>query len=460
MQKTKIVATIGPSSDNLETMKSLLSNGITCVRANFSHGSGQDHKHKFDLARQASDELGVNVSLMLDTKGPEIRIGKMLDDIQPIQKDQTLELVCDPSQYKEMVGNSQRVCVSYEMHKDLKVGDTVLLDDGKLQTKVIKIENSSVFVKANNSHNLKTNKRINIPGVEFSLPFMSQKDRDDVLFGIEYGVDIIAASFVNNKENLIELRNYMHKHGGDNIQICSKIESQSGVNNIDEIIEHSDSIMVARGDLGLEIPFYEVPRVEKMIIKKCLKAKKPVIVATQMLDSMEKNPLPTRAEVTDIYWANELGADSTMLSGETASGNFPLEAVKVMHKVNQSANEDILHCPTKFKNYITKIFNYADESEKWAYDMALELFNDESKYLVVFLQNDINKLKTLAKYRPKQEMIVFVNDEKLKTRFGIDYNINIQKQLLSYDEFKKSGFSSEKLKNSIFTEKNSKILTF
>ncbi|MBN0919047.1 pyruvate kinase [[Mycoplasma] gypis] len=421
-QKTKIVATIGPASDNYDTLKQLVQNGITCIRVNFSHGSGKEHKIKYDTARQVAKDLNINLSLLLDTKGPEIRIGKMQDDIQLIEKNQTLKLICDSTIYSTFIGNNKEVCVSYEMHNDLKEGDVVLLDDGKLKTVVTRIYDNVVEVLTSNSHNLKTNKRINIPGVDFSLPFLSQKDKDDVLFGIEYGVDIIAASFVNSKENIQELRSFLNENGGSHIKICSKIESQTAINNIDSIIEASDSIMIARGDLGLEIPYYMVPNVERMIIKKCNKLNKEVIVATQMLDSMEKNPLPTRAEVSDIYWANVLGADATMLSGETASGSWPVEAVKIMNKVNQQAMEDLFNDSKNYTEYLDSVLEISDEEEQWAYDLAKEIYSSNEEAIII-ATDDLKDLKVISKYRPKARIIVISNDEKLKNSLGIMHNV-------------------------------------
>ncbi|QJG66968.1 pyruvate kinase [Mycoplasma phocoenae] len=443
--KTKIVATIGPASDNYDTIKKLILNGVNVVRANFSHGSGEDHKHKFDIAKQISKELNISIATLLDTKGPEIRIGKVENNIVKIEKNQTLELLCDANVYADYVGNSQRVCVSYEMHKDLKIGDEVLLDDGKLKTVVQNIIDNVVYVKTFNGHNLKTNKRINIPGIEFSLPFLSKKDKQDILFGISYGVDIIAASFVNSKENLIELREFLKNNGGENIRVCSKIESVSGVKNIVDIINYSDSIMIARGDLGLEIPYYNVPDIQKFIIKECNKLNKEVIVATQMLDSMEKSPLPTRAEVTDVYWANELGTDATMLSGETASGNFPDRSVFIMNEINKKAQSDFIQDTISYRYYIDKLFFESNPKEYYAYDLAQKTHDEKIEYIFVYTENPEN-LKIISKYRPYSKIIAIFDKKSKNNSIALIHNVtSLYDNEEEFNNFSKTHQPSQKI---------------
>ncbi|SYV97775.1 pyruvate kinase, partial [Mycoplasmopsis edwardii] len=339
-KRTKLVATIGPSSDNYETLRKLVENGVTTIRANFSHGSHEEQANKFRIAKQISKDLNIPVSLMLDTKGPEIRIGKMKDGAQVVSAGTEVLIHTTADKYQNLEGTSQEITVAYDMAKDLEVGNQVLIDDGKLSTVVIEVGEGYVKVKAENTHKLKTNKRVNLPGVDFSLPFLAEKDINDVIFGISEGINYVAASFVNSAKNVKELRKLLDENGGKHVQIISKIESHLGCMNIDEIIAESDGIMVARGDLGLEIPYYDVPYFQKKMIRKSREAGKLVIVATQMLDSMENSPHPTRAEVTDVYYAVELGADSTMLSGESANGSFPVEAVKTMTAISKRAEKE------------------------------------------------------------------------------------------------------------------------
>lgn len=420
-QRTKIVATIGPSSNDHEILTNLIKAGVSCCRVNFSHGTEESHKQVYDLARQVSKELDIPMSLMLDTKGPEIRIGKMKNDACMIEKDAYINIYTDAKSHKNLIGDENNITVSYEMDKDVYPGVKVLLDDGKLVTEVKEVTKNKIVVKSLNSHLLKTNKRVNIPGIDFSLPFMSKKDINDINWGAKYGIDIIAASFVNSAENVNEIRGLLKKLGKENIQICSKIESKKGIDNIDEIIEASDSIMVARGDLGLEIPYYDVPYYEKKIIRKCRLAGKQVIVATQMLDSMEKSPLPTRAEVTDVYYAVELGADATMLSGESASGQYPVEAVKTMAKIAQRAEAEYYN-ELFYNEQLKTIAKNASSRSKIAYEVAKKLKDGKFKFAVI-LSHTGELLKEISTYRPNAFIAGIVSDDKLVNKYGITSGI-------------------------------------
>ncbi|WP_369016423.1 pyruvate kinase [Metamycoplasma hominis] len=423
--RTKIVATIGPSSDNYDTMKNLIEAGVTTIRANFSHGGPETHVNKFEIARQISKELNIPISLMLDTKGPEIRVGKMENDGVTIPANHILKIRTDENSYKNFLGTQDQITVSYRMDNDLKIGDKVLIDDGKLVTTVKDIKKFEITVETVNEHFLKTNKRINIPGVNFSLPFLSQKDIDDIIWGAKYKVDYIAASFVNSAKNVKEIRDILNANGGENIQIISKIESKMAINNIDEIIEASDGIMVARGDLGLEIPYYDVPYYEKKIIRKCRLVGKEVIVATQMLDSMENNPIPTRAEVTDVYYAVELGADSTMLSGESASGKYPVEAVKVMSKIAKRAEKEYYN-ELFYGKQIEKVANHPTSRMLIAYEVAKILQSGEYKFAII-LSHTGKLLKEVAKYRPNAFIVGVVSDNRLVWSFGITAGVFCEK---------------------------------
>lgn len=423
-KRSKLVATIGPASSKYETLKELILNGVTCVRANFSHGTHEDHAKKFELARKISKELDIPISLMLDTKGPEIRIGKMKDDACTIPAGAVVKVWTDAEIHKNHIGTESEISVEYAMNKDLKVGDIVLFDDGKLITKVVEVGSNFVNVKAENTHKLKTTKRINLPGVEFSLPFLAKKDIEDIKFGIKIGVDYIAASFVNSAKNVNELRELLNKNNASHIKIISKIESSLGIKNINEIIEASDGIMIARGDLGLEIPYYDVPYFEKMMIRKCREAGKPVIVATQMLDSMENTPHPTRAEVTDVYLATELGADSTMLSGETASGNYPIESVKTMSTINKRAEKEFYN--EKYYDIqleeVRRKSDSANKRSRIAYEVANRVRYGDYKFTVV-LSRTGKLLEEVAKFRPNVTIIGILDNNKLVNSFGITSSV-------------------------------------
>lgn len=442
-KRSKLVGTIGPSTASTDVVEQLVLSGLTTIRANFSHGDFAEQKAKFDNAKKIQEKLQVPISIMLDTKGPEIRVGKMKDGAQLIKAKQELVVHTKEDQYQNMIGTDKEITVSYRMDKDLKKGNIVLFDDGKLVTEVISVQDGIINVITRNQHLLKSNKRINLPGVEFSLPFLSEKDVNDIKFGIEQKVDYIAASFVNSRANVEQLRKILNENGGSKIKIISKIESEVAIKNIDEIIAASDGIMVARGDLGLEIPYYEVPFNQKMMIRKCRQAGKPVIVATQMLDSMEKLPQPTRAEVTDVYWATELGADATMLSGETASGDFPVQAVKVMSTINMRAEREFynkLFYPVQLK----EVYENSDKDERneIAYNVAKAASEGKYKYIVVRSTTG-ELLDAIAKYRPNAAIIGLVDDEEMIGKFGVTNSVFVSlrsKELFASvkDDFKKA----------------------
>ncbi|MGL6125150.1 MAG: pyruvate kinase [Metamycoplasmataceae bacterium] len=436
-KRSKLIGTIGPSSEKYEVLKELVLAGMTTIRANFSHGDREEQLGKFILTRQIEKELNIPISILLDTKGPEIRVGKMKDGAQLIKANSEIIVHTSNDDYVSKTGSSSEITVSYEMDKDVKKGDKVLFDDGKLVTFVTSVSKSTVVVKTINSHLLKSNKRINLPGIEFSLPFLSEKDKEDVRFGIKNGVDYIAASFVNSAANVKELREVMNAAGGSKVQIISKIESSVAIEKIDEIIEASDGIMIARGDLGLEIPYYEVPYNQKKIIRKCRKLGKTVIVATQMLDSMEKSPQPTRAEVTDVYWATELGADATMLSGESASGDFPVDSVQVMSTINKRAEKEFykkLYYPVQLQEAYDN--SSKDDRNKTAFDLAKKVQSGDYKFVVVRSTSGA-LLQTIAKYRPNTAIIGIVKDKDMIGKFGITNSVFVSLDSVKYfDEIK------------------------
>ena len=328
MKKTKIVCTIGPKTESKEMLTKMLDAGMNVMRLNFSHGDYAEHGGRIKNVREVCAETGKKCAILLDTKGPEIRTIKLEggNDVDLVAG-QTFTFTTDTT----VVGNKDRVAVTYAgFAKDLKVGNTVLVDDGLIGMEVTAVTDSEVICKVLNNGALGENKGVNLPNVKTQLPALSEKDKKDLVFGCEQGVDFIAASFIRKKEDVLTMREHLNAHGGQNIQIISKIENQEGLDNFDEILEVSDGIMVARGDLGVEIPVEEVIFAQKMMIEKCNKARKVIITATQMLDSMIKNPRPTRAEAGDVANAVLDGTDAVMLSGESAKGKYPLEAVTIM----------------------------------------------------------------------------------------------------------------------------------
>jgi len=328
MKKTKIVCTIGPKTESEEMLTNLLEAGMNVMRLNFSHGNYEEHGQRIANLRAVMTNTGYQAAVLLDTKGPEIRTMKLEggNDV-PLKAGQTFTFTTDQS----VIGNTERVAVTYSgFATDLKIGDTVLVDDGLIGMEVIEVTDSTVVCLVRNNGDLGENKGVNLPGVSIQLPALAEKDKLDLIFGCEQGVDFVAASFIRKRSDVLEIREHLKAHGGENIQIISKIENQEGLNNFDEILEASDGIMVARGDLGVEIPVEEVIFAQKMMIKKCNRASKVVITATQMLDSMIKNPRPTRAEAGDVANAILDGTDAVMLSGESAKGKYPLESVGIM----------------------------------------------------------------------------------------------------------------------------------
>ena len=330
MRKTKIVCTIGPSSQDEETFRELVLSGLNVARLNFSHGNHEEHKIKIDTIKKVREELNTPTAIMLDTKGPEIRIKDFENGQAELIKDHEFTLTT-----KDILGNEKIVSVTYDQFaKDIKKGDTILIDDGLISMEAVEITDSTdIKCIVRNGGTIKNKKGINVPNVNINLPALTDRDISDIKFGIEQGIDYIAASFIRKAEDVINIRRILEENDAGHIMIISKIENRQGVENIDEIIEVSDGIMVARGDLGVEIPAEEVPLVQKMLIKKCNDTGKPVITATQMLDSMIRNPRPTRAEVSDVATAIFEGTDAIMLSGETASGSYPVEAVKTMARI-------------------------------------------------------------------------------------------------------------------------------
>ena len=338
MKKTKMVCTIGPKSEKREIMETLLNSGMNVMRLNFSHGDFEEHGGRITNINAIMQETGKVFAVLLDTKGPEIRTCDLEngEDVSLVTGDK-ITLTSD----SKFVGNKTKVGVTYpNLAKDLKVGATVLLDDGLIGLKVIEINGDDVVCEVQNNGDLGEHKGVNLPNTHISMPFLSEKDKGDLLFGIKRGVDFIAASFTRTKDDVLDIRNFLDANGGNDIKIICKIENQEGVDNIDEIIDASYGIMIARGDLGIEVPIEQIPGIQRQIIRKCVMKKKPVIVATQMLHTMIKNPRPTRAEVTDIANAIYSYTDALMLSGETASGKYPLEAVQTMAAIAEQAEKD------------------------------------------------------------------------------------------------------------------------
>ena len=336
MRSTKIICTMGPNTDKKTVMKSLVKNGMNVARFNFSHGDHEEQRERMNLLKNVREELDRPVAILLDTKGPEIRTG-LLEGGKKVTLKEGSEFILYT---EEMTGNETGCCVTYPgLAKDVKAGDRILIDDGLIELKVKQIKSGNIVCHVENGGELGERKGVNVPNVKVKLPAVTEKDIDDILFGIQQDIDFIAASFIRSAKGVKEIRKILKENHAEHISIIAKIENAEGVENIDEIIEASDGIMGARGDLGVEIPAQEVPHIQKMIIKKCNERYVPVITATQMLDSMIRNPRPTRAEVADVANAIYDGTDAVMLSGETAAGKYPIEALKMMNEIAENTEQ-------------------------------------------------------------------------------------------------------------------------
>ncbi len=352
LRKTKIVCTIGPASEGKEIFKELVKNGLNVARLNFSHGDHQEHLARIEMIKEVREELGMPVAILLDTKGPEIRTGKFLEPVYSLVEGQEFLLTTE-----EIVGDQTKCQISYKgLPNDVKIGGKILIDDGLIELEVLEKTETTILTKVLNAGDIKNNKGVNVPGVSINLPAITQKDIGDIVFGIENGIDFIAASFIRKAADVLEIRRVLEENKAHEIHIISKIENQEGVDNLEDILEVSDGLMVARGDLGVEIPTEKVPIVQKQMIELCNREGKPVITATQMLDSMMRNPRPTRAEATDVANAIFDGTDAVMLSGETAAGKYPIEAVVTMAKIAHEAEKAL-----NYKEMLQKRIQYSKD---------------------------------------------------------------------------------------------------
>lgn len=411
IKKTKIVCTLGPVSENEETLRELIKNGLNVCRLNFSHGSHEEHKGRMDLVKKLREELNMPTAILLDTKGPEIRTGKFDAPEVLLEEGQTFTITM-----KDVMGNKEMCTVSYKgLANDVKAGDTILIDDGLVGLTVKEVNGDDIVCEVQNSGIVKNHKGVNVPGVKVNLPAITEKDRSDIEFGIEQGIDFIAASFVRKVSDVLAIREILEENNATHIKIISKIENQEGVDNLDEIIEVSDGIMVARGDLGVEIPTEEIPVVQKLMIKKCNEAGKPVITATQMLDSMIRNPRPTRAEVTDVANAIYDGTDAIMLSGETAAGKYPVEAVKTMATIAKRAEETMRNRRTKInksKN-VTDAISYATCTTAMDLDAKAILSSTASGHTA----------RMVSKFRPDCPIIATTSDESVRRQLSLTWGV-------------------------------------
>lgn len=414
MSHAKIVCTIGPASESPSVLKEMIEAGMNVARLNFSHGSYEEHGARIRTIRQVSRQLGREIAILLDTKGPEIRVGKIRNEKMNLQQGQKLILTTE-----EIEGNNEKIFVSYPyLAEDVEPGTRILLDDGLIELEVKAVEVNEIICEVKNSGELRSNKGINVPGVYLNLPAVTEKDRSDILFGIENGVDFIACSFVRSANDVLEIRRILEEFQAD-IHIIAKIETRAAVDNIDEILQASDGIMVARGDLGVEIPSEEVPLVQKLIIEKCNQAGKPVITATQMLDSMIRTPRPTRAEASDVANAIFDGTDAIMLSGETAAGKYPVESVSTMARIARRAEEALRYDEIHDKQEQSRQRTITDAIGHATVNIATEL---EATAIITPTESG-STARVVSKYRPKAKIVAATPNQSVLRKLCLVWGV-------------------------------------
>lgn len=451
MKKTKIVCTIGPKTESEDVLLKLLNAGMNVMRLNFSHGNYEEHQARIDNLRAVCEKHGKQAAILLDTKGPEIRTIKLKDgqDVA-LKAGQTFTLTTD----KTVIGDENRVAVTYEgLPNDLKVGNTVLIDDGLIGMKVTEVRAAEVICEVLNDGDLGENKGVNLPGVVTNLPALAEKDKADLIFGADVGVDYVAASFIRKRSDVEEIRAHLDANGGQDVMIISKIENQEGLTNFDEILEASDGIMVARGDLGVEIAVEEVIFAQKMMIEKCVAARKVVITATQMLDSMIKNPRPTRAEAGDVANAILDGTDAVMLSGETAKGKFPVEAVSIMAAIcertdNVMPNQVSLQKPPMRKMRVTESVCLG----------AVEMSEMLDSPLIVVATYQGKSARSIRKYFPTARILALTTNPKTARQLQMVKGVTtkVVDEIRSTDDFYRIG--KEEALSSNFAQKGDVVV--
>lgn len=415
MRKTKIICTLGPASSSEDIIKKMMLAGMNMGRINFSHGTHEENKIIVDAFMKSRDELRLPIPLLLDTKGPEIRIGKFETGSAEVVKGQEFVLTT-----RNILGNRSIVSVSHKgLVDDVSVGAKILIADGLIELNILRIEGTEIICEVENGGVLGNQKNVNVPGTAISLPALTQKDIDDIKFGIENGFDMIAASFIRKASDIYEIRRVLSENGGSDIMIVAKIENSEGIDNINEIIEASDGIMIARGDLGVQIPIEDIPVVQKMLIEKCYSSGKPAITATQMLESMIVNPRPTRAEATDIANAIYDGTSAIMLSGESASGKYPIESVETMARIAKRAEESI---------------DYKGRFNKTNYGMQVNITNAISHatcatahlldaVAIITSTTSGKTARNVSKFRPSCPIIATTTSERVQRQLSLSWGV-------------------------------------
>ena len=414
MRKTKIICTLGPSTDKEGVLRDLIANGMNVARFNFSHGSHEEHLGRFEKLKALREELGKPVAALLDTKGPEIRLKDFKNGVENLVAGQTFTLTT-----RDVEGTNEICSITYkDLPMDVEPGGTIMLDDGLIKLQIQTVNDTDIVCTVLNNGKIKNKKGVNVPGVHLSMPYMSQRDKDDIIFGIQQGYDFIAASFVRTAQDVYDIRNLLNQYDS-NIRIIAKIENREGVNNIDSILAAADAVMVARGDLGVEIDFTELPGIQKTIIDRSFSFGKPIVTATQMLDSMMVNPRPTRAEISDVANAIYDGTSAIMLSGETAAGAYPVEALKTMSAIAERTEQEGFHLRGRTMDSNPGKISVSDATAHAACLTA----RDVNAAAIVTVSESGTTARLLSKYRPQQPIIACVMREQVQRQLSLSWGI-------------------------------------
>ena len=414
MRKTKIICTLGPSTDKEGVLRDLIANGMNVARFNFSHGSHEEHLGRFEKLKALREELGKPVAALLDTKGPEIRLKDFKNGVENLVAGQTFTLTT-----RDVEGTNEICSITYkDLPMDVEPNGTIMLDDGLIKLQIQTVNDTDIVCTVLNNGKIKNKKGVNVPGVHLSMPYMSQRDKDDIIFGIQQGYDFIAASFVRTAQDVYDIRNLLNQYDS-NIRIIAKIENREGVNNIDSILAAADAVMVARGDLGVEIDFTELPGIQKTIIDRSFSFGKPIVTATQMLDSMIVNPRPTRAEISDVANAIYDGTSAIMLSGETAAGAYPVEALKTMSAIAERTEQEGFHLRGRTMDSNPGKISVSDATAHAACLTA----RDVNAAAIVTVSESGTTARLLSKYRPQQPIIACVMREQVQRQLSLSWGI-------------------------------------
>ena len=414
MRKTKIICTLGPSTDKEGVLRDLIANGMNVARFNFSHGSHEEHLGRLEKLKALREELGKPVAALLDTKGPEIRLKDFKNGVENLVAGQTFTLTT-----RDVEGTNEICSITYkDLPMDVEPNGTIMLDDGLIKLQIQTVNDTDIVCKVLNNGKIKNKKGVNVPGVHLSMPYMSQRDRDDIIFGAQQGFDFIAASFVRTAQDVYDIRNLLNEYDS-NIRIIAKIENREGVNNIDSILSAADAVMVARGDLGVEIDFTELPGIQKSVIDRSFSFGKPIVTATQMLDSMMVNPRPTRAEISDVANAIYDGTSAIMLSGETAAGAYPVEALKTMSAIAERTEQEGFHLRGRTMDSNPGKISVSDATAHAACLTA----RDVNAAAIVTVSESGTTARLLSKYRPQQPIIACVMREQVQRQLSLSWGI-------------------------------------